>query len=175
VSLQREIKRKRAVEQIEAVRKVAKTAHMGAVVEYRGLTASALKDLRIAALQAGVYIKVIRNTLACRALEETEFSCLQSTLTGPNLLAFSLKEPGSVARLLQEFSKNHAQLIVKNLAFEGQLIDAKDLAKMASLPTREEAIAQLLRTLEMPIKHLLRVLVEPQARFIRALIAIQDK
>jgi large subunit ribosomal protein L10 len=171
VALQRETKRKRAIQQIEAIRAVAKTAHMAATVWYRGLDASELYQLRVSARQLGVYIKIVRNTLAHRALEGTTFACLQPVLEGPVLLAFSLNEPASVARLLRDFSKGHSQLIVKHLAFEGQLLGAQDLGNMANLPSREEAVARLLSVLHLPAHNLVRVLKEPSTRLIRVLDA----
>ena len=171
---QSEIKRARAIQQIEAVQDAAKSAHL-MVTAKQCLTAEEFYNLRNAARKAGVYIKVLRNRLASRALEGTQFTCLQSALKGPILLAFSMKEPNSAARLLRDFSKKHENLVVQHLAFEGQLLEAQHLGTMADLPTREEAIARLLAVLQAPLRKMLYVLSEPPAKFVRVLSAMKDR
>jgi large subunit ribosomal protein L10 len=139
------------------------------------LTAEEFYNFRNEGRKAGVYIKMLRNRLASRALENTQFACLQPVLKGPILLAFSMKEPNSAARLLRDFSKKHENLVVKHLAFEGQLLEARDLGTMADLPSREEAIARLLAVLQAPLRKMLYVLSEPPAKFIRVLSAMKDR
>lgn len=168
------IKRAHAIEQIEAVHEIAKKAHMGITADQQ-LTAAEMYELRLSAKKAGVYIKVLRNTLAHRALEGTAFACLQPVLKGPILLAFSINEPGSAARLLRDFTKKHEKLVVKHLAFDGQLLESKELGNMADLPTREEAIARLLAALQSPLQKLLYVLSEPVTQFARTLTALKDR
>lgn len=171
---QSEKNRARATQQIEAIQEAAKTAHLMVVAEQR-LTAEEVYKFRNAGRKAGVYIKVLRNRLASRALEGTQFACMQTVLKGPILLAFSMQEPNAAARLLRDFAKKHENLVVKHLAFEGQLLGAQDLGTMADLPTREEAIARLLSVLQAPLRKMVYVLSEPPAKFVRVLSALKDR
>jgi large subunit ribosomal protein L10 len=173
VGVKHETKRARAVQQIETVRAMAQMGDIAAVVWYRGLTAKEMYEFQIAARKVDVTIKVIRNRLAHRALEGTAFVCLQAVLEGPVLLVFSKHGPRVVAGLLRDFSKSHDKLVVKHLAFEGELLPASDLDTMADLPNKEEAVTLLLSVLQSPLHQLLSVLVEPQARLVRTLVAIQ--
>ncbi len=175
MGLQREIKREKATQQILAVQHIANTAHMAIVAWYRNLTVEEFHELRVAAREENVYIKVIRNRLAHRALEKSNFSCLQPVLKGPILLAFSLETPNSAARLLQNFAANHQNLIVKYLAFEGQLLEGTDLGIMANLPTKEKALANLLNVLQSPLQKLFYLLKEPTTRLSRALTALKNQ
>ena len=143
---------------VDEVAVIAAKATSAVLAEYRGLTVAELTSLRVKARQQGVYIKVVRNTLARRAVEGTEFACLQPALVGPVICAFSLNEPATAARVIKEASKGNDKFKVTALAFEGKLLDGKQLDFIASLPTRDEAYAMLARTLlEIPTK-LARVL-----------------
>lgn len=159
---------------VVAVEEVLKTACAAVTAEYRSLTVAEMTNLRVKAREVGVYLRVIRNTLAKLALGEGEFSCLQPVLKGPLLFAFSLKEPGAAARLLRDFAKEHDALVVKHLAFEGQLLEAKSLNSIADLPTRVEAIARLMAVLQAPMQQLCRVLKAPQTQLVRGLIALKE-
>jgi large subunit ribosomal protein L10 len=119
-------------------------------------------------------MRVVRNTLARRALEGTQFACMQQELVGPLVLAFSQKEPGAAARLIKDFVKENEKLKVKALAIEGQLLPAEGLIKLASLPTREEAIAQLMSVMKAPITKLVRTMAEPHAKLVRTIAVIRD-
>ncbi len=142
--------KKAIVDEVSAV--VAK-ATSAVIAEYRGLTVAQLTDLRVKARQNNVYVKVVRNTLARRAVEGTEFACLQPALVGPVILALALNEPATAARVLKEAGKGNDKLKVTALAFEGKLLDGKQLDFVASLPTKDEAYALLARTLlEIPTK-----------------------
>lgn len=170
-----ELKRERANQKIQSVYEVAQKAHMGAIATYNHLSAADMYEFRVAARKVGVYIKIMRNTLAHRALEGTPFACMQPVLKGPILLAFSMNEPGSVARLLRDFSKDYDKLVIKHLSFEGQLLEAKDLSNMANLPTRDEAITLLVTVLQAPLRQLLGTLTEPTNRLVRTLTSIKDR
>lgn len=173
MGLKHDQNRARAMQQIDAVRAMAQTGTMGAIIWYNGLTAQEMYNLQIAARKVGIVLKVIRNRLAQQALQDTPFACFQPVLNGPVLLAFAQQSPGELARLLRDFSKDHNKLVVKYLAFEKELIPASDLDTMARLPTKEEAIAQLLFVLKEPVYQLLRVLESPQSQLLRALLAIK--
>lgn len=160
---------------VEEVAKVAQQSMSLIAAEYSGLTVAELTGLRKSARESGVYMRVVRNTLARRALEGTQFSCMQDSLVGPLVLAFSREEPGAAARLIADFIKQNEKLKVKALAIENQLLPPEGLKTLASLPTRNEAIAQLMSALQAPVTKLVRTLAEPQAKLVRTLAAIRDK
>ncbi|MFM2483427.1 50S ribosomal protein L10 [Celerinatantimonas sp. YJH-8] len=127
------------------VNEAAKGALSAVVADSRGVTVSAMTELRAKARAAGVYVRVVRNTLARRAVEGTDFECLVDTFKGPTLIAFSSEHPGAAARLFEDFAKVQEHFEVKAAAFEGALADVSVLAK---LPTYDEAIAKLMATMK---------------------------
>lgn len=160
---------------VAQVAEVAQQAICAIVVDYRGLTVGELTELRAKARKSGVHLQVVRNTLAKRALEGTEFVCLQEALGGPLLLAFSINEPSAAARLLKDFAKTHENLKVKALSIGGQLLAANQLEKVSQLPTKDEALSRLLSVLQAPISKLVRTLAEPQAKLARLFAAVRDQ
>jgi large subunit ribosomal protein L10 len=154
---------------------IAKNAHSVVSAEYRKLTVSDMTALRVKARSLGVIVRVVRNTLASRALEDTNFSCLKEKLVGPLLLAFSENEPGAAPRLMRAFAKEHEKLVIKSLAFDGRLLAATDLDKLADLPTREEAISILMSVIKAPITKLARTLSEPHAKLTRTMAALGEQ
>lgn len=161
----------------EIVAEVAEVA-AGAVsvvaADYRGLTASEMTQLRASARQAKVTLRIVRNTLARIALTGTEYECLNSTLTGPILLAFANDEPGATARLMRDFAKDHDKLEVKAISISGQLFDKSHLDSVAKLPTKIEAITRLASVLQAPVTKLVRTMSEVPTKFVRALAAVRD-
>lgn len=160
---------------VAEVGEVAKSALSAVTAEYRGLSVGEMSKLRVQARSSGVYLRVVRNTLARRALEGTNFVCLQDTLVGPLLIAFSQQEPGAAARLIKAFTKQNEKLVVKALAFDGQLLPVNEIDKLASLPTRDEAIASLMAVMKAPITKLVRTLAEPHAKLVRTFAALRDQ
>jgi len=160
---------------VKEVAEVASGALSLVAADYRGLTVSEMTDLRVQAREKGVYLRVVRNTLARRALDGTEFSCANEALTGPLVYAFSQNEPGAAARLIKDFSKGHDNLDVKLLAIGGELLGPEKLAVVASLPTRDEALTQLVSVMKAPIVKFARTLAEPHAKLVRTLAAVRDK
>jgi large subunit ribosomal protein L10 len=154
------------------VAKVAGDAMSVIAADYRGLTVTEMTDLRAKARESGVYLRVIRNTLARRALENTNFSCLQDILEGPLCLAFSMSEPSSAAQLLSKFVKDHENLKVKALSIGGQLLGPDQLEVIAKLPNHKQAIAMLLGILQAVISRFINTLVEPYAKMARAIAAV---
>jgi large subunit ribosomal protein L10 len=118
------------------VAEIASSAHSAIAAEYRGMTVEQMTKLRNEARSKGVYLRVVKNTLARRAVEGTDFECMQDGLTGPLILAFSLEDPGSAARVISDFAKDNDKLVVKLVAIGGKMLDAKDIKAVASLPTR---------------------------------------
>ena len=167
---------RRAKEALVAeVNSVAASAHSVVAAQYRGLTVAEMTDLRSEARSSGVYLKVMKNTLAHRAVEGTDFQCLQKSLHGPLLLAFSQDDPGAAARVIKGFSKKHDKLVTASVAIGGELYGAADLNRLAALPTLDEARATLLRMLQAPLTQLVRTLVEPPAMLARTLQARGDQ
>ena len=160
---------------VSEVAAVAAEAHSAIAAEYRGLGVDELTELRSKARQGGVYLRVVKNTLAKRALEDTEFECMREGLVGPLLLAFSQEDPGSAARVLKEFGKEHELLKVKMLSIGGQLLEPSELERLASLPTKEQAISMLMAVMKAPVEKFVRTLAEPHAKMVRTVAAVRDQ
>ncbi len=160
---------------VAEVAEVANKAQSVIAAEYRGLTVAEITDLRGKAREAGVHLRVVRNTLARRAVEGTDYACIASSLTGPLMLAFSNEEPSAAARVLSEFAKEHEKLVVKVVALQGQLLNVSDLSAVATLPTRDEAISQLMATMKAPVEKLVQTLAATPTKLVRTLVALKDK
>lgn len=158
---------------VEEVAAVAVDAHSAVAAEYCGLTVSEMTELRRLARESGVYLRVVKNTLAKRAVTGTEFECMQEGLVGPLVLAFSMEDPGSAARVVSDFSKEHDKLVTKLVAVGGQLYDASELKRLASLPTRDQAISMLMSVMKAPISKFVRTLAEPHAKLVRTVAAVK--
>ena len=154
---------------VEEVNAVAGDSVTAVAAEYRGLSVAEMTDLRREARNAGVYLRVVKNTLARRAVEGTEFECMQETLKGPILLAFAKEDPGAAARVIKAFAKEHDALQAVSLSAGGQLLPASDLGKLADLPTLDQARAMLLGVMTAPLSQLVRTLAEPSAMLARTL------
>ncbi len=159
---------------VSEVAGVAKQAVSLVAAEYSGLTVGQLTNLRKSMRDAGVYMRVVRNTLAKRALEGTQFACMQQELVGQLVLAFSKEEPSAAARLIKEFVRTNDKLKVKALALDNQLLPASSLDQVASLPTRDEGIAQLMSVMLAPITKLVQTMAEPHAKLVRTVAAVRD-
>ncbi|CAA9889991.1 50S ribosomal subunit protein L10 [Candidatus Methylobacter favarea] len=143
---------------VEEVAEIAAKAHSAVAAEYRGLTVTELTELRKTARETGVYLRVVKNTLAKRAIAGTEFECMQSAFVGPLLIAFSMEDPGSAARLISNFYKGHDKLITRIVAIGGQSFDGSELNRLASLPTRDQGIGLLMSAMKAPVEKLVRTL-----------------
>ncbi|MDD2768652.1 MAG: 50S ribosomal protein L10 [Methylococcus sp.] len=160
---------------VAEVAAVAAQAHSAVAAEYRGLSVSALTQLRKEARESGVYLRVVKNTLARKAVEGTSFSCMQDGLVGPLILAFSLEDPGSAARVVSAFAKTNDKLVVKLVAVGGKQYGPSELERLASLPNREQALSMLMGTMKAPIEKFVRTLAEPHAKFVRTVAAVRDQ
>lgn len=159
---------------VQEVAAVAQEALTAVSAEYRGLTAGEMDDLRAKAREQGVYLRVVKNTLARRAVAGTEFECMTDGFYGPLLLAFSQDDPGAAARLVRDFRKEHEALVVRNVAFGGVLYDAEHLERLASLPTRDEALSKLMATMRAPVQKLATTTNEVPGKLVRTLAAVRD-
>jgi large subunit ribosomal protein L10 len=160
---------------VAEVKQAAETAHSALAAEYRGLTVTEMTELRKQAREQGVYLRVVKNTLAKRAIEGTDFECMQEGLSGPLILAFSQEDPGSAARVFKAFAKDHERLVTRLVSIGGELLPAADLERLASLPTLDQARAMLLGALQAPAGQLVRTLNEPAAALARVLAARRDQ
>jgi large subunit ribosomal protein L10 len=160
---------------VAEVAAVAAKAQSVVAAEYRGLTVTQMTDLRTRARKSGVYLRVVKNTLARKAIAGTQFECVSKSLKGPLVLAFSKDDPGAAARLVKAFAKDHDKLVPTMVSLGGSMLAAKDLDRIASLPTLETARAMLLGVLQAPASKLVRTIAEPHTRLVRALAAVKDK
>ena len=154
---------------VEEVNSIAAAAPSAIAAEYIGLTVIELTELRNAAREAGVYLKVVRNTLARRALENTQFECMRDNLVGPLLLVFSNDEPGSAAKVVRNFAKSNEKLEVKLISLDGNLLEPSEITKLANLPSLDEARSMLLGLLSSPLTKFVRTISEPPSKFARVL------
>jgi large subunit ribosomal protein L10 len=159
---------------VAEVTEVAKTALSVVAAEYRGLTVSQMTDLRAKARAQGVYMRVVKNTLARKALAGTAFETVGPKLKGPLVLAFSKDDPGAAARVVKAFSKDNDKLIATLVSIGGAVLSAKELDKVASLPTRKQALSQLLGVLKAPIQKFVGTLAAPNQKLVWTLVAIRD-
>lgn len=148
-------------------------AQAAMLAEYRGLSVAQMTTLRRKAYDGKVYLRVVKNTLARRAVEGTSFECLKDQMTGP--LAFAVSaDPVAVAKLLSEFAKDNAMLKIKAGAMSGKLMSLAQIQALAVLPGREQLLAQLLGTMQAPVRTFVQTLHEVPAKFVRALAAVRD-
>jgi len=159
---------------VAEVNEVAANSESVVVAEYRGLSVEQMTEFRAQARSESVYVRVIKNTLAKRAIEGTDFECLGDVLKGPLLLAFSREDPGAAARVVKAFAKENEDLATRALVIGGALFGAEDLGRIASLPNLDQARAMLLGVLEAPLSQLVRTLAEPPAMLARVLGARGD-
>ena len=160
---------------VAEVADVAAKAQSVVAAEYRGLTVSQMTELRAKARRQGVYMRVVKNTLARKALAGTAFAAVGPKLKGPLVLAFSKDDPGAAARVVKDFAKLHEKLVATLVSLGGQVLPGAELEKVASLPTREQALSMLLGVLKAPIQKFVRTLAEPPAKLARAIAAIRDQ
>jgi len=166
------LEQKKAV--VAEVSAVAQTAHSAVAAEYRGMTVEQMTDLRNKARAGGVFLKVAKNTLVRRAVEGTDFECLSEGLVGPLLFAFSVEDPGAAARLIKDYAKGNDRLVAKLVAFNASLYDVAELDRLASLPTKEQAISILMGTMKAPIEKFVRTLAAPHTKMVRTFAAVRD-
>lgn len=160
---------------VAEVHAVAATAQSVVAAEYRGLTVAKLTELRAKARNSGVYLRVVKNTLARKAVAGTQFECVGTSLKGPLLLAFSKDDPGAAARLVKAFAKDNDKLVTTLVSLGGSVLSSKDLDRVASLPTREQALSMMLGTLKAPITKFVATLAAPHAKLVRTIAAVKDK
>jgi large subunit ribosomal protein L10 len=160
---------------VAEVAAVASKAQSVVAAEYRGLTVGQMTELRARARKQGVYMRVVKNTLARKALAGTSFEAVGPRLKGPLVLAFSKDDPGAAARVVKDFAKAHEKLVATLVSLGGQVLPGGELEKVASLPTREQALSMLLGVLKAPIVKLAGTLAAPAAKLARTIAAVRDQ
>ncbi len=152
------ITEKKAV--VAGVTEVASKANAVVAASYMGLTAEQMTALRADARSQGVHLQIVKNTLAKRALADTDFANCEEKLVGPLMLAFSTEEPSASARIFKKFIKENGRSddMVQFLWFDGEVLEAKELNRIASLPTKDEAIAMLMSVMKAPVGKLVRTI-----------------
>ena len=143
------------------------------VAEYRGLDVSAVTDLRTRARKSGMYLRVLKNTLARRAVKGTPFEKLSDQMAGPLMYGIA-QDPVAGAKVLAAFAKDHEQFVIRGGAMPNVLMSTKDVKTLATMPSREELLAKLLGTMQAPIATLVRTMNEVPGKFVRTLAAVRD-
>ena len=160
---------------VSEVHEIAISAHSALAAEYTGITVEQMTSLRVKARNEGVVLRVVKNSLAKRAFEGTDFACMNTGLVGPLVLAFSMDDPGGAARVLGDFAKDNDRLIIKLVSIGGELYDASEARRLADLPTKDQAISMLMSVMKAPVGKLARILNEVPGKLVRTVAAVRDQ
>jgi large subunit ribosomal protein L10 len=160
---------------VAEVNETANSALSLVVADSRGCSVDEMTALRKDARENQILLRVVRNTLAKRAFEGTEYECVSETLSGPSLFGFSMEDPGAAARLFKNFAKENEDFEVKALAVSGQLLGADSLDVLAKLPTRDQALSMLMSVILAPTTKLVRTMNEVPGKLVRTLAAVRDQ
>ena len=145
------------------------------IADARGVTVDGMTALRKNARENRVTLRVVRNTLAKRALVGTDYECINDSLVGPSLFGFSMEDPGAAARLFKEFAKENKNFEVKALAVSGQILGADQLDVLAKLPTRDQALSMLMSVMKAPVTKLVQTMNEVPGKLVRTVAAVRDQ
>lgn len=167
------LKEKQAI--VAEVNDTASKSLSAVIADYRGVSVDSMTSLRKRARDVGVQVRVIRNTLAKRAFEGTDFECMKEALLGPNIVAFSLEDPGAGARIFKDFAKENEDFEIKALSVGGKLLPANQIDALAKLPTRDQALAMLMGVMQAPITKLVRTFNDVPAKVTRGVAAVRDQ
>ena len=159
---------------IEEVSAQVANAQSLVVAEYRGIDVASVTVLRKTARESGVYLRVLKNTLVCRAIAGTEFEGISDQLTGPLIYAISA-DPVAAAKVLSNFAKTNEKIVIKAGALPGSVLDANGVKALATMPSRDELLSKLLGTMQAPIATFVRTLNEVPTKFVRGLAAVRDQ
>ena len=160
---------------VQEIAEIASTAQSAVAAEYRGLTVQQLSSLRSNARELGVYVKVVKNNLVKIAIKDTSLECMDSSLKGPLIFAFSKDELGAAAKLVNDFKKDNDLLKPVAMAVNGELIDVEKLSQIAALPNRDQAISMLMAVMKLPIEKFVRTLSAPNVKLVQTLSAYKMK
>ena len=159
---------------VEEVAEIAADAKSVVVIDYHGIAANQMADLRKQAREQNVRIRVIKNSLARQALTDTPFACMNEYLSGPMMFAFSLDDPAAAARIIHNLAKEIEAIEVKLISLDGELHDISKLKKLAELPTYEQAVSLVMATMKAPIEKLVRTIKAPVVQTVRVLVAVRE-
>lgn len=159
---------------VEEMTEVAGGASAVIAAQYGGLNVSDMTELRQSARDAGVYLRVVKNTLARRALKDSDFACVGDNLSGQMVLAFSQHEHSSAARVVRDFSKKNDKLVIKLIAVEGRLLETSEVDRLADLPSKEGALSMLMGVMIAPVANLVRTLSAPSAKLLHTIKAVSE-
>jgi len=160
---------------VAEVNETASNALSLVIADARGVNVTDMTGLRKLARENNVEIRVVRNTLAKRAFDETEFDCVNEALVGPSIFGFSMEDPGAAARLFKDFAKANENFEVKALSVGGKLLDAGQIDALAKLPTRDQALGMLVSVMIAPVTKLVRTFNEVPTKVTRAVAAVRDQ
>src|SRR5690606_16596644 len=144
------------------------------IAEYRGLDVASVTVLRKQARESGVYLRVLKNTLARRAVTGTPFEALSAQLTGPLIYAVS-SDPVAAAKVLSTFAKTNDKIVLKAGSLPHNLLDENGVKALATMPSRDELLAKLMGTMQAPVAQFVRTLNEVPTKFVRGLAAVRDQ
>jgi len=160
---------------VAEVAEIAANAHSVVAAVYQGIESNDMNELRAKARDEGVYLRVVKNSLARRAVQGTEFECIGDELKGSLVLAFSMEDPGAAGRVISDFMKENDKLEVKIVSIGGKLLAPEDVVVLAKMPTKDQAIAMLMSVMKAPITKFVRTLAEPHAKLVRTVAAIKEQ
>ena len=160
---------------VAEVNETAASALSLVIADARGVASNDMTALRASARENQITLRVVRNTLAKRALEGTEYECVTDTLAGPSLFGFSMEDPGAAARLFKDFASDNKEFEVKALSVSGQLLGADQIDVLAKLPTRDQALASLMSVMQAPVVKLVRTANEVPGKSVRVMAAVRDQ
>jgi large subunit ribosomal protein L10 len=160
---------------VTEVSAIAAGAQSLVAAEYRGLSVGQMTELRAKARAQGVYMRIVKNTIARKALVGTSFEQVGPRLKGPLMLAFSKDDPGAAARVVKAFAKDNEKLVAALVSLGGQVLPGSAIEKVASLPTREQALSQLLGVLKAPIEKFVQTLAASPTKLVRTVAAVRDQ
>ena len=160
---------------VAEVNETATSALSLVIADARGVTVGGMTALRKDARENNVTLRVVRNTLAKRAFEGTEYECVTDSLSGPSLFGFSMEDPGAAARIFKDFAKGQDSFEVKALAVSGQMLGAEQLDVLATLPTRDQALAMLMSVMKAPVTKLVQTMNEVPGKLVRTVAAVRDQ
>ena len=161
-------------ELVKEVSEIVMNADTLLTADYRGLTANQLGEFRKIARNPGIYIKVVKNNMLKMALKDSKYASIGEKVTGPQILATSSDNPGEFAKLVKNFIDEHENIELKSLAYKGNELNLVEIKKLASLPTYEEAISQLMSVMQAPIQKLMATMNAVPAKMVRTLDAVKQ-
>lgn len=160
---------------VAEVAEIAASAHSVVAAEYQGINSNELSELRAKAYREKVHMRVIKNSLAKLAVKGTDFECIQNSLQGALIFAFSQEDPGAAGRVISDFMKVNNKLKVKAIALGGKLIAPEQIAILAKMPTKDQSISMLMSVIKAPITKLVRTLAEPHGKLVRTIAAVRSQ